>query len=902
MKPMTSAEVRSAFLDYFEEMRHKKVASSSLVPGNDPTLLFANSGMVQFKDVFLGTEKRDYTRAATSQKCMRVAGKHNDLEEVGPSPRHHTFFEMLGNFSFGDYFKLEAMQFAWQLLTQVYGLPADRLAVTIYEKDDESFDLWSREIGVSPNRIARLGPDDNFWQMAETGPCGPNSEIHWDKFPERGEDSIIASLEADDGRFMEIWNLVFMQFNRTQPDPEHTGQYDVPLPKPGVDTGMGLERVTAVLQGVDNNYETDLFMPIIEATQRLTGHTDTERDANIVPYRVIADHIRAAVFLIADGVLPGAKGRDSVCRLVMRRAARFGAKIGFTEPFLGQVADAVFEVMGGHYTELIERADAIRKIITQEEIRFRRTLDRGLTELDDMLAALRQSSRTELPGAQAFYLKATLGLPFEVIQDIAQENGFTVDLPGFLAEEERHSTISGGGQAMGAIASAEVYNDLLAQLKASGELSESGVVYAPYGPTALDTQIVALLQNGQPVESAITGERVEVVLAETPFYVESGGQVSDTGLISGGGWQIEVEDTRRPVSGLIVHLGEVIEGTPRQGEPARAEVDTTRRADIIRNHTGTHLLHAALRNHLGTHVQQRGSLVAPDRLRFDFAHDGKVTPDELSAIEAEINDMILANYPVKAEEKPLAQARQEGAMALFGEKYGDVVRTVVIADNGSRYSYELCGGVHVRETAEIGLLVIISEGSVSAGIRRVEALTGRAARAYVQDNLNRLHHLAAHLGANPDEIDQRVLALQDELTAHKREIASLRREIARYTFNHQLDNMETIGGVPALIARVDNMTMDTMREISDWFRNKVNSGVMVIGSEVDGRPQLLAAVTDDLTTQGLHAGNLIKSIAGVVGGGGGGRPNLAQAGGKDSSKLPEALDKARQMIAEAVKN
>ena len=895
MKFMTGAEVREAFLDFFEEMGHQRVASSSLVPGNDPTLLFANSGMVQFKDVFLGNEKRAYTRASTAQKCMRVSGKHNDLEEVGPSPRHHTFFEMLGNFSFGDYFKLEAMQFAWQLLTEVYGLPVDRLAVTIFEKDDESYDLWTKSIGVSPKRIARLGPDDNFWQMAETGPCGPNTEIHWDKFPERGEDGIIASIEADDGRFMEIWNLVFMQFNRTRPDPEHTGQYDEPLPKPGVDTGMGLERLTSILQGVNTNYENDLFTPIIRRTQELSGHTDAERDANIVPYRVIADHIRAAVFLIADGVLPGAKGRDSVCRLVIRRAARFGSKIGFHKPFLAQVADAVIESMGDHYAEIRERADAIKRTITQEEIRFRRTLDRGLSELEAMLDQLPQGGM--LPGAQAFYLKATLGLPLEVIRDIAEERGFGVDQAQFTQEEARHAEVSGGGQAMGVISAAEAYGQSLSQLQASGELSASGVEYLPYGPTTLEARLVAVLVDGLPAEGVIVGDKVEVVLDRTPFYIESGGQVSDTGLITGPGWTVEVEEMRRPVSGLIVHLGEVIEGAPRLGDTIMAEVDADRRADIIRNHTGTHLLHAALRNHLGNHVQQRGSLVAPDRLRFDFAHDQKVGDDQIRQIEREINGVILQNLPVKAQEKALEEARAGGAMALFGEKYGERVRTITIG-NGLRYSYELCGGVHVGETAEVGLLVIVSEGSVSAGIRRVEALTGQGAVAYLQSAMNQLSHIAARLGTTPDSVDERVAALQGDLAETRRENAALRREIARYNFNQLIQQMEDINGVQTLIAQVEGMTMDNLREMSDWFRNKVNSGVMIIGSVVDGRPQLLAAVTDDLTKQGLHAGNLIKATAAIVGGGGGGRPNLAQAGGKDSSQLPAALEHARQLIAD----
>jgi alanyl-tRNA synthetase len=894
MKQMTSAYARQAFLDFFEEMGHKQVASSSLVPANDPTLLFTNAGMVQFKDVFLGLDKRDYKRATTSQKCLRVSGKHNDLENVGPSPRHHTFFEMLGNFSFGDYFKRDAIRYAYTLLTEVYGLPADRLAFTVYQNDDEAYNIWVNDMGIDPKRVARLGPKTNFWQMAETGPCGPTSELHWDKYPERGVDNIIPSLEAEDDRFLELWNLVFMQFNRTQADPEHTGKYDVPLPAPGVDTGMGLERILSVVNGVTSNYETDLFMPIIEATQRLTGHTDEERDANIVPYRVIADHIRAAVFLIADGVLPGAKGRDSVCRLVIRRAARFGTKLGFNQPFLAAVAQTVIDIMGGHYTELVERAEAIKKTITQEEIRFRRTLDRGLSELEAMLDALPEGG--QLSGENAFYLKATLGLPVQVIKDVAEERGYTIDDSGFESAEKEHTAVSGGGQAMGTIASGEAYTKVLNDLKASGDLGANGVIYNPYGPTTVETKVLALLQNGERVSNLMTGDKVEVVLAETPFYVEAGGQVSDTGVISGEGWQIEVEDTRRPVGGLIVHIGEIVEGTPHEGDRVQAEVDTARRSDITRNHTGTHLLHAALRNRLGTHVQQRGSLVAPDRLRFDFAHDQKVSDEELTEIETQVNDIILANYPVKAQEKSLAEARAEGAMALFGEKYGERVRTITIAQNGNRYSYELCGGVHVPETAEIGPFIIVNEGSVSAGIRRIEALTGRGAVEYIQQQLNTLSQLAHRLGTTPDQAGNRLDNLQAELAASKKQIAQLQREIARSRFNEMINNLENLNGVPALIGQLDGMTMDNLREVSDWYRNKVKSGVLVLGSVADDRPQLIVTVSDDLTKKGLHAGNLIKEIAAVVGGGGGGRPNMAQAGGKDASKLPEALETARTLI------
>jgi alanyl-tRNA synthetase len=897
MKAMTSSEVRKTFLEFFEEHGHRVVASSSLVPANDPTLLFTNAGMVQFKDVFLGLDKRDYKRATTAQKSMRVSGKHNDLENVGPSPRHHTFFEMLGNFSFGDYFKRDAIRFAYTLLTEVYGLPPERLAFTVYQNDDEAYHIWVDEMKIDPKRVARLGPKTNFWQMAETGPCGPTSELHWDKYPERGIDDIIPSLEREDDRFLELWNLVFMQFNRTAADPEHTGQFDVPLPAPGVDTGMGLERVLSVINGVKSNYETDLFMPIIEATQRLTGHSDAERDADIVPYRVIADHIRAAVFLIADGVMPGAKGRDSVCRLVIRRASRFGAKLGFNEPFLSQLVDTVVTIMGEHYTELVERAPVIKRVITQEEERFRRTLDRGMNELEAEIERLRASGQTQLEGKTAFYLKASLGLPIQVTQDILAEHGMTVDMQGFVAAEDEHALRSGGGQAMGKIASAAEYSELLENLKAEGLLSASGVQYLPYGDTRLNAKMVAILVNGERTESAIVGDKVEVILDQTPFYVEAGGQVSDTGRLFGDGWQIDIEDMRRPVAGLIVHIGEVVEGNPVSGSEATAEVDAERRADIIRNHTATHLLHAALRNQLGSHVQQRGSLVAPDRLRFDFAHDARVTTEQLRALENEVNNIILQNLRVTAQEKPLNEARAEGAMALFGEKYGETVRTISIASNGNRYSYELCGGVHVSETAQIGAFALISEGSVSAGIRRVEAVTGRGAIEYLQRAVSTLNQAAAQLMTTPDNIEHRIAQLQGELAQTKKQIEALRKEAARGRFDSLLAQIETMNGKQALIARLDDVPADTLRDMADWFREAVKSGVLVIGGVSEGKPQLLIAVTDDQTKQGLHAGNLIKQIAPIIGGGGGGRPNMAQAGGKDPSRIDEALQSARQLLS-----
>lgn len=898
MEMMSSTEVRQAFLDFFAARGHRAVASSSLVPADDPTLLFVNAGMVQFKDVFLGLDKRDYRRAATSQKCMRVSGKHNDLENVGPSLRHHTFFEMLGNFSFGDYFKRDAIRYAFKLLTDVYMLPPERLAVTIYENDDESYDCWVNEVGISPKRIARMGPSTNFWQMADTGPCGPNTEIHWDKFPDQGDDDVINLLQAEDDRFLEIWNLVFMQFNRQQADPDHSGRWDVPLPAPGVDTGMGFERILTILQGVEANYETDLFTPIIARTQALTGHSDAERDANIVPYRVIADHIRAAVFLISDGVMPGAKGRSAIPRIVIRRAARFGREIGFARPFLAQIADTVINIMGGHYSELIDGAESIKRAITQEEERFHHTMDRGLIELDSMLAQL--GDRRELSGGGAFYLKATLGLPFQVTKDIVEERGYSVDEAGFDAAEAEHAIISGGGSAMGKIETGEFYRELLTDLQAEGQLPPSGVAYDPYTAAPVESEVLALCQYGARLDTVIVGEKVEVLLAHSHFYVEAGGQVSDTGAITGDGWVIEVEAVKQPVSGLVVHLGEVVEGAPAVGDRAKATVDSPRRKDITRNHTATHLLHAALRKQLGTHVQQRGSLVAPDRLRFDFSHPEKLADEKLAALAAEIRGAILENYPVSAAYKSLDEARSAGAMALFGEKYADTVRAVSIAQGDDRYSYELCGGVHVDSTAEIGGFVITSESSVSAGIRRVEALTGEAANAYLQGQLNTLNAIARQVGAAPAAATERIRALQSDLSEARREIENLRRKLARDNFNSMIEgNLECLNGVQALVAELDNTPMETMRDMTDWFRNRVEAGVMVLASDNDGRPQIVVAVSDSLVKDGLRAGDLIKPIARIVGGGGGGRPQMAQAGGADSSKIPAALAAARDLIAKA---
>ena len=601
MKYMTSAEIREAYLDFFEEHQHKKVTSSSLVPGNDPTLLFANAGMVQFKDVFLGMDKRDYVRATTAQKVMRVSGKHNDLDNVGPSKRHHTFFEMLGNFSFGDYFKNYACQLAYQLLTTVYELPPERLFYTVHYDDKEAYDIWVNEVGVPADHVCVLGDDDNFWMMADIGPCGYTSEIHFDNNPELGTETAQASFDADDGRFLEFWNLVFMQFE-TLADGTR-----IPLPKTGVDTGMGFERIVTIIQEKPNNYETDLFMPIIRATQELTGHTDQERNENIVPYRVIADHLRAASFLIADGVRPGTQGRDYVCRMVLRRAMRFAKKLPFDNPiFLSDLSNVVVATMGSAYPELREQRETIHRTIALEEKRFLRTMDSGLSELEVMLDEL---DGTELSGNDAFYLHATLGLPIEVTRDVARERGFTVDEIGFAEERQHHAEVSRKGSLFGAIDVGEAYGKALEKLAESGFEGTIQEIYGDndvHGGFDCKTQLAALLQNGQFVREVGLGERVEVVLATTPFYVESGGQISDTGTIEGDGWVIDVEDVRKPVGGLIIHIGEVVEGIATHQDTVMAKVDGKRRLDIMRNHTATHLLHAALRNRLGSHVQQRG--------------------------------------------------------------------------------------------------------------------------------------------------------------------------------------------------------------------------------------------------------------------------------------------------------
>jgi len=903
---LTGAKIRQDFIDFFSEHRHTFVPSSSLVPGGDATLLFTNAGMVQFKEVFLGTDKRPYKRAVNSQKCMRVAGKHNDLDDVGRDNTHHTFFEMLGNWSFGDYYKQEAITWAWQLLTDVWGLPRDRLWATCFRddqgdipQDDEAADAWRRQPGFDPSHVLFFGRKENFWEMAETGPCGPCSEIHLDRGPEycdkQDQHGHICQINSACDRFLELWNLVFIQYNRRSPTVLE------PLPEKHVDTGMGLERIVSVLQGVDSNYKTDLLSPMMDTIQSLSGHSDEEREANLTPYRVIADHARAAAFLIADGVVPGNAGRNYVCRMIIRRAARFGSKIDLQEPFLASVAETVIDSYGDFYPELLRNKTAIRENLTREELRFQRTVEAGVTKLEILLARLRSRSERILPGEQAFDLYATFGLPLEITRDIAREQDLDVDETGFQVAMDDHRIASGAGEAFGEPSSDEVsvYLQILANLQQDSLLDIEGVIYDPYRFLETEGQVLAILKNGEPVEEALPGDEIEVILPKTGFYVAAGGQVSDTGWIgalSEPGWEIRADEARKPVAGVIVHTGEVVSGTPRTGDRAIARVDLLRRRDIMRNHTATHLLHHELQRVLGSHARQAGSLVAPDRLRFDFTHPEPVTPGQLAQIEAAVNGKILNDYRLNIAFKPLQQAITEGAIALFGEKYGETVRNITIGEP-EPFSNELCGGTHVESTGEIGVFLITSEGSAAAGIRRIEAVTGRGAYELIRRRFQAAGKTAQLLATTPDEIPAKTEALLGELDSARKLVTSLRREMAARQFSDRLENPELVDSLPVLTAFIPDANADTLRQMADLFRQRYPSGVVVLATLVEGKPLLIAAVTDDLVRRGLHAGELIKHIAQPLGGSGGGKPTLAQAGGKNGDRLDESLS----LVAEWVK-
>jgi alanyl-tRNA synthetase len=867
---MNVSEIREKFLRYFESKGHTIVASSPLVPANDPTLLFTNSGMVQFKDVFLGREQRPYKRATSSQRSVRAGGKHNDLENVGYTARHHTFFEMLGNFSFGDYFKRDAIHYAWELLTKVYQLPAERLWVTVYQDDDEAFEIWANEVGVPADRIIRIGDNkgaryasDNFWQMADTGPCGPCSEIFYDHGPEVWGGPP-GSPEQDGDRYIEVWNLVFMQFER-----DESGTL-TPLPKPCVDTGMGLERIAAVLQHVHSNYEIDLFQNLIKGVARETGCKELTNPS----LRVIADHIRACSFLVVDGVIPGNEGRGYVLRRIVRRALRHGNKLGQTQPFFYKCVADLVKQMGEAYPELVRESARVAATLKQEEERFGETLEKGMGILNAALAVLAKGSK--LDGQTAFTLYDTFGFPLDLTADVCRERGVEIDEAGFEVAMTRQREQA---RAAGKFKAVET-------LEYSGEPT----TFVGYETLSQSAKITALYRDGLAVQSVQTGDHAVVVLSKTPFYAESGGQVGDAGGLSTSHATFVVEDTQKISADVFGHHGVVLSGELKVGEEIKASVDLVRRAHTVRNHSATHLLHKALREVLGTHVQQKGSLVDAEKTRFDFSHNQAVSDDEIRRIEEIVNAEILSNQATRAQVMAFDDAIAHGAMALFGEKYGEQVR---VLDIGS--SCELCGGTHVSRTGDIGLFKITSESGVAAGIRRIEAVTGENALSLLQSLEERMAQAATLIKAPPTELPARLAQIMDNVRAMEKEIARLKSKLAASAGDDLVGQAIDVGGVKVLAVQIDGADVASMRETLDKLKGALKSAAIVLAAVDSGKVTLIAGVTADLI-QTLKAGELVNHVALQVGGKGGGRPDMAQAGGTDPSNLPKALASVKAFV------
>ena len=870
---MKSSDIRSEFLNYFAGKGHAVVASAPLVPGNDPTLLFTNSGMVQFKDVFLGQEKRPYVRATTAQRCVRAGGKHNDLENVGYTARHHTFFEMLGNFSFGDYFKREAIQFAWELLTKVYKLPVDKLWTTVYHEDDEAYRIWTSEIGVPAERCVRIGDkpgapkyqSDNFWQMADTGPCGPCSEIFYDHGP-GVPGGPPGSPDADGDRYIEIWNLVFMQFNR-----DDKGTLN-PLPKPSVDTGMGLERIAAVLQGVHSNYEIDLFQDLIHAAARETGARDLANNS----LKVIADHIRACAFLIVDGVIPGNEGRGYVLRRIIRRAIRHGYKLGQHKPFFHKLVPDLVKAMGEAYPELVQTQERVMQVLKQEEERFAETLENGMKVLE---GALRREDRM-LDGETVFQLYDTFGFPVDLTADIARERGVRMDYAGFEAAMETQR----------ARARAASRFSMAQGVEYTGHATE----FHGYDTLSLDAKVVALYREGAATDRLAAGDRGVVVLDRTPFYAESGGQVGDRGQLTRHATPLStftVDDTQKIQSDVFGHHGTMATGELHVGDVVSAEVNLALRQATMYNHSATHLMHAALRKVLGPHVQQKGSLVDEFKTRFDFSHNEPMTAGQIVQVEQLVNEAIRANDPVQASIMKYDAAVKAGAMALFGEKYGDEVR--VIGMGG--FSTELCGGTHVKRTGDIGFFKIMSETGIAAGIRRIEASTANGALTWVQQQQARLNEAASALRTSPLEVTQKIAQVMDSVRTLEKELARLKSKLASSQGDELVDQAVDVKGVKVVAATMEGADAKALREAMDKLKDKLKSAALVLAAASDGKVSLIAGVTSDLTKK-IKAGDLVNHVAQQVGGKGGGRPDMAQAGGTDPAKLPEALASVRGWI------
>ncbi|HUL12524.1 MAG TPA: alanine--tRNA ligase [Methylococcaceae bacterium] len=861
---MTSAELRALFLKYFEEHGHTVVTSSPLIPANDPTLLFTNAGMVQFKDVFLGRETRPYTRAVSSQRCVRAGGKHNDLENVGYTARHHTFFEMLGNFSFGDYFKREAIHYAWGFLTEALGLPPERLWVTVFDEDREAEDIWLKEVGIDSHRFARIGTKDNFWSMGDTGPCGPCTEIFYD----HGEGIAggpPGSGDEDGDRYIEIWNLVFMQYDRLA-----DGTL-APLPKPSVDTGMGLERLAAVLQGVHSNYEIDLFRNLVKAAADLAGQSDLTHSS----LRVIADHIRSCSFLIADGVLPSNEGRGYVLRRIIRRAIRHGYKLGIRDPFFHKLVGPLCMEMGEAYPELMKARASVERVLQKEEERFAETLDQGMRILD---ACMKDLAGKEIPGETAFQLYDTYGFPIDLTADIARERHLTVDMAGFEAAMET--------QRERARAASHFTVDYSHDIRVDARCEFTG-----YRHLVEDTKVLAVLKVGQTVERLDAGEEGALVLEKTPFYAESGGQVGDKGVIRAGDAVFEVSDTRKQGGELILHLGRVVSGAFFPGSSCVAQVDDSRRKATALNHSATHLLHAALRQVLGDHVQQKGSLVDPDRLRFDFVHFEPMSAEQLREVERLVNGQIRANHPVTAEIMAKDEAMTAGAMALFGEKYGDEVRVLRIGE----FSTELCGGTHVERAGDIGFFKIVSETGVAAGVRRIEAVTGQGAADWIESGERLLQTLGERVKSGRDGLDDKVLQILEKNRQLEKELERLKSKMASAAGSDLAGQAVEIGGLKLLVARLDDADPKSLRDLIDQLKNKLGSAAIVLAAVKEGKISLIAGVTQDQTAR-IKAGDLVNLVASRVGGKGGGRPDLAQAGGNDPAHLDRALREVPEWV------
>ncbi len=856
---MKSSELRKAFLEFFRERGHEIVPGSPLVPANDPTLLFTNAGMVQFKELFLGLEQRPYRRAASVQRCVRAGGKHNDLDNVGYTARHHTFFEMLGNFSFGDYFKREAIGYAWEFLTGTLGIEPQRLWVTVFEEDDEAAAIWLEEIGVDEERFSRIGAHDNFWSMGDTGPCGPCSEIFYDHGPEV-EGGPPGTPEQEGDRYVEIWNLVFMQYDRDQ-----EGRLN-PLPRPSVDTGMGLERLAAVMQGVHSNYDIDLFRGLTEAVAALTGDPS---GCDPVSLRVIADHIRSCAFLVTDGVVPSNEGRGYVLRRIIRRAVRHGSRLGLCGPFFYRLVDPLIEQMGEAYPELPAARDHVMRVLKQEEERFAETLEHGLRHLEEALAELDGGL---LPGETVFRLYDTYGFPVDLTADIARERGVRLDMEGFEQQmDAQRERARAAGQFGGSFS----------------ERIEIGVEseFNGYEHLESSSRVVALYRDGQPVDSLQEGEQGAVVLEVTPFYGESGGQVGDSGLLVAGATRFEVSDTRREGGGVNLHIGTLVSGTLSLGDRLEASVDETRRRNIACHHTATHLLHAALRQVLGEHVAQKGSLVEPQRLRFDFSHFEPLEVQQLAEIERVVNAAIRANLPVETRIMSLQEARAAGAMALFGEKYGSRVRVLSIGD----FSTELCGGTHVERSGDLGLFRIVAESGIAAGVRRIEALAGEPAEQWCNTGERRLQEICVLLKADRDNVTERLSQQLERGRALEKEIEQLRQKLASSQGSDLAAQAQEVNGIKVLAARLEGADSKTLRNTMDQLKSRLGSAAIVLASSDGERVSLVAGVTGDLTDR-IKAGELVNSVARQVGGRGGGRPDMAQAGGNRPEALQAALD------------